>query len=124
PQPPTTCAGSPPPCKKCDTSTGTFVADSSKDGTSCADTASSFTASGVNVIIDASCNGSCSAGSCNTSGLGFKTSDVKNGVTDALAKIFDACVGDPLKTSMRNVLKTNGTQIACAANPAGSTDCA
>jgi hypothetical protein len=37
PQPPTTCAASPGPCEKCDTSTGQIVPDTAKNGSTCDD---------------------------------------------------------------------------------------
>lgn len=132
PQPPNTCAsgcddGNPCTDDKCQNNS--CVHTNISDGTACeSDSDKSFSAKGVNIKLDKSCSkGTCKAGKCEPKSDRWGFNNLQNATTDALCKIFDNCIGDPLKTTMQDNLKDKGFSISCVdsndSNANGNPDC-
>ena len=108
------------------------------DGTACGQTpqAQAFDlpvnggANAVHVVLGDGCAGGsqCQAGSCSPSPTGFSDQVVRQGLDDALSKIFDdsddACMEATLRQTMQANLLTNGVRIDCKPEPPGDRTCA
>ncbi|MGH8488731.1 MAG: MopE-related protein [Gammaproteobacteria bacterium] len=133
PQPPQTCASScddKNPCTDDKCQNGSCVNTPRADGTACeASEGKSFASKGVTINIDKSCSkGACQSGACKPKSDRWGLGNLENATNDALGKIFDMCMGDPLRTTMQDKLKDKGFKIQCVdsgdTNGDGSDDCA
>ena len=118
PQPPTTCASScddKNPCTDDSCENGSCKHTPKANGTACeAGEDLSFTAHGVTINVNKNCSkGTCDAGACKPKSDRWGLSNLQTATNDALDKIFDSCIGDPLKTTMQNNLKNKGFKINC-----------
>ncbi|MGH8245227.1 MAG: hypothetical protein ACREUU_02210, partial [Gammaproteobacteria bacterium] len=105
-----------PPCQKFDPFRG-YVPNADRNGFSCPNAPESFTLPcgnrKIQVRIDSSCRGQCSAGACLP--MPFSTSTVKDAITKAVAKVCDGCIGEQnlLRSNMQNVLTGIGVVVRC-----------
>lgn len=115
-------------CQKCEG--GKCVADPAQEARSCADTEQNFTSNGVTISVGDGCRGMCKMGICEDGGSQSRRgiNKVKQATVDALGKIFDGCMSDPVKMRMQNNLKNGGFMIRCVdsgdSNGNGTNDCA
>jgi hypothetical protein len=126
PPPPPRCLAKCGPCETCDD--GRCAADVGKNGQRCADTQQSFSSNGVKIQIGDGCQGSCNNGSCEPGSSRRGVQTVRTATEDALSKIFDSCMGDPVRSTMQNALRSQGFFIECIdgddTNGDGRPDCA
>ena len=122
PPPPPSCMGRCPECRKCDPRTNSCVNDPAQNGNACNNVNKDFQFScgttTINIAID--CQGVCRDGVCDFSSHGFGTNTVRSAIMQALQRLCDSCVGDPLKSSMLSDLGSKGLRVSCKPSSANN----